>query len=189
MADEVEVQDPVDEEEDFSKWLAALGDDDEDEVEEEVMAETAQDDQKALKIANKTKNVVRDYITADKTEKMMEKFEATASEEARELFTIYSSGVDVEDPRQLKRIMDLAKTKAEAVKKGTEEEVATKAEQLARQLAKDDYGVGPISGAGSSTTPEEDWDRIAKLARAGNSHASFALFNALEANGESSVSG
>jgi len=179
MADETKAAE-VDEEQEFSKWLADLQT--EDGSEEEVT-----DEEDALVVAKKTQKVVSEFITEQKVDDMVDRFMADAPQDAKELFAIYRIGD--EDPKQLKRIMDLAMTKSAETKKASPEEaeeeetVEAKAEKKAVQIAKENYGVGPISG-GSSSTPEEEWDGVSKRIRAGDTHLAFAAWNSLPANGE-----
>ena len=177
MAADPEVQ--VDSEDaEYDKWLAALEEDDEPEVTEaEVQAE--HEDDKALKVARSTQKVVSEYITEQKVEDMKDKFIASASDTAKELFAIYCTGN--EDPKQLKRIMDLAKTKA------AETEVDPEAvEKAATQKAQEAYGVSPL--AEGHAEPPDEWEEARKRIREkGDTHVAFQMWNSLPSSGESSV--
>lgn len=132
------------EDEDYDKWLAAL-EDDEDDAPEEAEVKAEREDDKALKVARTTQKVVSEYITEKKVDDMKEKFLAEASDTAKELFAIYCTGD--ETPKQLKRIMDLAKTKDAETQKtdaATDEEIAEQAEKKAAQIARESYGVSPL---------------------------------------------
>jgi hypothetical protein len=175
-AEETEVQ--VDSEDaEYDKWLAALEEDDEEEVTEaEVQAE--HEDDKALKVARSTQKVVSEYITEQKVEDMKDKFLSSASDTAKELFAIYCTGS--EDPKQLKRIMDLAKTKA------AETEVDPEAvEKAATRKAAEAYGVGPI--AEGHAEPPDEWQEARERVRQGDTSLAFKMWNSLPTSGESSV--
>ena len=178
-AEETEVQTDSEDAE-YDKWLAALEEDDEVVTEEEVKAE--HEDDKALKVARSTQKVVSEYITEQKVEDMKDKFIASASDTAKELFAIYCTGS--EDPKQLKRIMDLAKTKA------AETEVDPEAvEKAAAKKAQEAYGVAPISQNGP-VAEEDPWDKAREKVRAGGSEGdrlAFKMWNSLPSSGESSV--
>jgi carbonic anhydrase len=182
MAD-IEQTTEVEESEDvaYDRWLAALEEDDEVEF-EEVPEEVNRDDKRALKVAQQTKHVMEGFLTEQKVEDMKDKFIASASDTAKELFAIYCTGD--EDPKQLKRIMDLAKTKA------AETEVDPEAvEKAAAKKAQEAYGVSPISQNGP-VAEEDQWAKAREKVRAGGSegdHFAFKMWNSLPASGESSV--
>lgn len=179
MAEETEVT--AEETDEFGKWLDELADDDEP-SDAEVKAE--HEDSKALKVAQQTKKVVTEFITEQKVDDMTEKFLATASDTAKELFAIYRTGD--EDPKQLKRIMDLAMTKAAETEKPEPEVDEEVVEAKAAQMAKDAYGVGPIAG-GRASTPDDEWASARARVRRGDTHTAFAMFESLPGNGEVTV--
>ena len=107
MAEETQNNEVVDEE--FEAFLAGLDDD-----------EGGEQEDKALKVAEKTRQVVKEFITEQKTDDMLDKFTASAPEEARRLLDIWRKGD--EDPKQLKALMELATTKASEAEKPVDEE-------------------------------------------------------------------
>lgn len=179
MADET-AQTEVTEEEQFSKWLDGLAEEDDPAVEE------AEEEDDVKQIALSAKASVEALRTEKELDAVVDKFLAGASDTAKELFTIYRTGD--EDKRQLKRIMDLAVTKAAETEK-TDEQITSEAEKLADQKAKQDYGVGPISGGQPATqaTPQEYFDAQRETIRKkGDMHAAFGLWNALPPESEAS---
>jgi len=177
MADETVL---TEEEEQFGAWVDEL---EADVMEAEAEADHEDEREEEQKVARKTEQ----FVTKEEfqIEKMEASFEKNASDEAKELFSIYRMGD--ESPAQLKRIMQLAVTKADetAKRKGVpEEEVERVASEKAAKMAQDEYGVGPISGGSSGKqTPEEVFDALRAQAKAGDTHAAFVLFNGLPATG------
>lgn len=177
MADEVDT--PIgDDDDDFTRWLA--------ELEDEETAAVAPEDDKALKVAQQTKKVVSEFITEQKTEEMVDKFLAEASQDAQDLFTVYRTGD--ESPKQLRRLMELAVAKASQIKGG--DDVERRAQELADKKAREDYGVAPVGSSGGAPpremSAEEVYDQLAAQARQGDTHASFLLWKNLPAESPAS---
>lgn len=172
----------AEEEEDFyATWLEELETDPE-VIEAEEKAERA--DVKAIKtVAAKVNELVERDNERTRAE-LRARFEAEADEEAKRLFTIYSANKDLDD-QQLKALMQLAKTNSAEAKK-TEEEIEARAEQKAEKIARDEYGASPIApGSGSrEVSPQQYFDQEReKIRTKGDTHAAFALWNALPADG------
>jgi len=161
---------------------------DPDAVEAEEAAD--QEDESISKIAKQTDRKVQEFITEQKIDKKLDKFNSSASPEAQELFAIYRTGDESE--KQLDRIMQLAITKSSEARKGTEhvDDSELTPEQQAQKIAAEQYGVGPVSG-GTSVPAEEElvgvFDGLKEKGRKGDSHSSFLMFHGLPSNGESSV--
>jgi hypothetical protein len=175
-AEEAEVQ--VDSEDaEYDKWLSALEEDDEEVTEEEVKAEH-EDDRELKRLAHRQDKII-ERMTEQEAASMKDKFMAEASDTAKELFAVYCIGD--ENPKQLKRIMDLAKTKA------AETEVDPDAvEKAAAKKAQEAYGVAPISQSGP-VAEEDPWDKAREKVKAGDSHTAFQMWNSLPSSGENSV--
>jgi hypothetical protein len=172
MADEQTV---AAEEEAFGKWLADLeGDEDEETEDEEVP------------VVERLEKKVDTLVKEKQTEEIIDKFMAGASEDAKRLFGIYRRGD--EDPKQLKAIMELAVVKAGEAAPASEE-VEEQAEKKATQMARDAYGVGPISGgqaASGEMTAEQYFDSLRERTRKGDMHAAFEAWNKLPPESEAS---
>lgn len=163
MADDIETT----EDEAFGKWLADLSGDDEEQV-----AEVDEETPAVERLEKKVDTLVKEK----QTEEIIDKFMAGASEDAKRLFGIYRRGD--EDPKQLKAIMELAVVKATEAAPAVEEQ----AEKRADQIAREQYGVGPISGGQPSSgemTAEQYFDQRREQARKGDMHAAFELWNKL----------
>jgi hypothetical protein len=155
-----EIQAPEDEQE-FAQWLDEL-----ESEEDKAVAVAEREDKQAQKPVQANKAQRDDEAVVTRTEYLTDKFLATASDQEKALFAIYSHGV--ETPREMQSAIDLAKTNAAEAAKVMGEEVEEKAEEKAKELAKSEYGVGPISGGSSSDlTPEEQqkvdlWGKVQK---------------------------
>jgi len=155
MADQLEKTD-----DDFIKELMEMEEDEGIVAEAEREAEA--EDEKAAK-ASHTEYVTRSEYAAEKElEKLESTFAAHASDEEKELLAIYRTGDEA--PKQLKRLMQLAHTKAAEAKKAPDpEEVEKKAAELAQNM----IGTSPLSGGVGAETPEERqrtdlWGRVAE---------------------------
>jgi hypothetical protein len=173
MAEETQTE--VSEEEAFGKWLADMqGPDAEEEAEEteEVPA-----------VERLEKQVVA-LVQERKTDEMYDRFKASASEDAQRILQTLTT--KDETPEQLKAKMELAMVKANELAALT----APQAEEQAEKIAKEQYGVGPISGgkaASGEVTPQQYFDQERERVRAGDMHAAFELWNQLPPESEASL--
>jgi hypothetical protein len=146
MADNIEPQ--VDAE--AEDWLAqALAEEDENEsgVVAEAEREAEEQDEKEAKghqVAYLTKE---EYRAEREIEKLDKTWEANASEVEKNLVAIWRRGD--ETPAQLKKLMQLARTKAAETAPSAEE-----VEKKAAEIAQNELGVGPIATSG---TPRASW--------------------------------
>ena len=161
------------EDESYDAWLAALEDDEEDApAEAEVKAE--HDDDKAMKVARKTQKVVTEFVTEEKIKSIDERFGATASDDAKRLVAIWRRGD--EDPKQLKALMELAKTKTAETAPDPEA-----VEKEATRKAREAYGVAPLA-QGTAVEPDE-WEEARERVRRGDTRQAFAMWNSLPGSG------
>jgi hypothetical protein len=135
------------------EWLS-LAEDEEDEVDK--------GEAKALKAAKTALKATSELKNEMKVEKILDRFEASATEEEKRLLGIYRRGD--EDPKQLQGLIDLVQTKTkEAAKDDEDDEAATK---KAEEIAREAYGVGPLQTGRPAATPDKSpeellYDRIA----------------------------
>lgn len=168
----------------YDEWVDEL----ESPEEDAAVAAAEHDDDKAAKQARVKKAHDEEDGVVTKAEYMADKFLSGASEEEARLFAIYRRGD--EDARQLKGIIELAKTKAAEAAKALGQEVEEKAEKLADKKAADAYGVGPLAPGAPSRemTPQELFDaRKAKAKETGSSHSFYELYRDLPAEAEASA--
>jgi hypothetical protein len=150
-----------DEEQEFAQWLDEL-----ESEEDKAVAVAEREDKQAQKTDHQQKAKHEEEAVVTRTEYLADKFLTTASDQEKKLFAIYSRRV--ETPREMQDAIDLAKSSAAEAADLMSAEVDEKAEEKATQIAKEDYGVGPISGGSSSDlTPEEQqkadlWGKVQK---------------------------
>jgi hypothetical protein len=162
------------EEEAFGKWLTDMqGPDAEEEA--EVVEEKDGEVSAVERLGKKVEALEKEK----QTEAIIDKFESSASEDAKRLFGIYRKGD--EDPRQLKAIMELAVVKAREAEPAAEE-VEAQAEKQAEKIAKEQYGVGPISG-GSKAEEDDGWEKAREAVRQGDMHTAFKMWESLPPTG------
>jgi len=162
------------EEEAFGKWLTDMqGPDAEEEAEEP-------DETPAVERLEKKVDAL---AQERKTDEMYDRFKASASEDAQRILATLTT--KDETPEQLKAKMELAMVKANELAALT----APQAEEQAEKIAKEQYGVGPISGGrgvSDEVTPQQYFDSLRKKTREGDMHAAFEAWNKLPAETEAS---
>lgn len=168
MAEETTVVATEDEDAAFEAWLNE--EDEEEEVQESVEKEYAKEDDRALKTAKETKQMFAKYVKEERVEKKVDSFLDAASDTEKELFAIFRKGD--EDEKQLDRLIELVKTKANVAegKFVSEEEIEEKAAEKAAEAV----GPGPLrQGARTKTDPRAE--RYEKI-RQGDVHATVEEF-------------
>lgn len=173
----------TEEDNEYKAWLADLTDENETEaVADEAEDEAEAEEMKALKVAIGVSKKLDQRIEEERIEKLVDKFEAGASDAAKELFAIYRKADMTE--KEVKGLIQLVSTKAQEAQKGPDPEAVQKA---ADEVAKQQYGAGPIRQGQTPSAEEElvaEFDRLKEKARKGDTHAAFLLFNGLSGNGE-----
>lgn len=146
----------------FGKYLEELEDEGEEVAASVADAEAEADEAEEKEAKQRKAKEAKEYVTKDEYEvsKLDDKFEKSASDEEKELLSIYRRGD--ENPAQLKKLMQLVHTKVqEAHKKDEPDEEAV--EQAAEELAAERYGAGPISTKRKKVDEEQEIiDAIAK---------------------------
>jgi hypothetical protein len=159
-------------EEAFGKWLDGLNTEpDEDEPD-------AEPDEDPLEIAKRAERKADAMATDRKIDDIEQGFEKHASETAKRVLATLRTGD--ETPKQLKAKMELASVKAKEIDglETPKEDVETKAAELAKEA----YGVGPISPgqASAEDTPQQVFDRKReRIRKAGDTHTAYELFRDL----------
>jgi hypothetical protein len=172
MADEESVA-AVDDEVAFAKWLEGLQSE-EDEAEE---PEETEEEPDALEVAQQTKKRLEEMEQEKKVEALVDKFMETAPDDAKRLFGIWRTGK--EDTKQLKGLMELAAVKARETVPSDES-----AEEKAKKIAREQYGVGPISpGVASEKSEDELWEEARQRVRRGDMHQAYKMWESLPATG------
>jgi hypothetical protein len=164
----VEMAEDMDFEDQLLAELEGLDFDDEteEELQEEVETKFSKKDEKMVGAVKKTKEILSKHIEEEKSEKMINEFMTSASDNTKFAFNVLLRGD--ETPAQLKKVMEAATQKGLALDEKenppapTEDEVDKKAEEKAEKIAKDAYGVGPIQSGRPPDEREELLDRVAK---------------------------
>lgn len=169
MADETAV-DTFDEDEEFEKWLAEA--DEEEDMQESAEVEYVKEDDKALKTAIETKRMVAKHFKEERVEKKVDAFLASASDTEKELFAIFRKGD--EDDKQLDRLIELVKTKANVAEGKIAGEIDEEVEGKAAEMAQEMIGSGPLKqGARIKPDPEAAEREMLERIAAGDMNALF----------------
>ena len=168
MAETVEVN----EEEAFGKWLEGMNS-------EEEQPEVVEEEEDPVELVKKVDRKMDALIAEKKTDEMVDEFMARAPEGAKDLFSIWRKGD--EDPKQLKALMELANVKDQETAAQTAPVIEEEAEQKAAEIAREQYGVGPISSAqqGPALTPEQRQyaEYVEKVEKSGDAKALLSLLS------------
>ena len=161
-----------DEKGDLDFLLAALEDDDGEDLAEIEEKKYEKEDDKALKIAKATAEFVTKTEKTRQAEKQYETFMATASDTAKEIYAVLAD--DDMTPTEMKKVIDAANRKAASL----EEKLAATApedEARARKIAAEAWGVGPLDTTGGRTGKDQ-YEELVAASKKGDKNASFALF-------------
>lgn len=140
-----------------------------DSLEGNEQEQAEREDRKAAEDKALSRKEFQEWRNEQKVDSLLAEFKKNAGDDAVKLYDIYSHGVDMSDPKQVKRLMDLAIANASSVSANTsidEAEMEQEVERRAAEKAASDYGTGPISGGSPAgeETPQEYFDRIRKEA-------------------------
>lgn len=167
---EVDTQVTMNEEDDddFLRALIDGDDEDDDEVQEEVEQRYAKNDEKLLKSVKRQQEVLVKHIEEERTEKLLEQFEGSADETAREWFAVMRTGK--EDYKQLKGLMTLAKQKSQALADKNAAPVEELAKEQAKKIAAEEWGAGPLVGGADTSQKDAEEEQMKRIAN-GDIHA------------------
>lgn len=154
-----------------------LEDEPDEEAQEEVEQEYQRRDEKTAKTARLTKDALLAHIEDEKVDKEVEEFLTSATENQREVFSVFRTGK--ENPAQIKRVIEVARQKGTVLdeKLGVaKQEVDAAAEEKATEIAAKQYGAGPLPPGQNPTPQDEEKAMIEEIGKGNQDALVAALF-------------
>lgn len=139
----------------FGKYLDELEEEGEEVAAAVADAEAEAEEAEEKEAKQRKTKEAKEYVTKDEYEvsKLDDKFEKDASDEEKELLAIYRRGD--ENPAQLKKLMQLVRTKVQEAHK-KDEPAEEEVEEAAAAIAAERYGAGPISTKRQKVDEEQE---------------------------------
>ncbi len=166
-----------DEKGDLDFLLAALEDDDGEDLTEVENKKHAKEDDKLMKRVELLTEIVTKNEKQKQADKLYETFMAEATPEAKELYTVLAD--DDMTPSQMKKVIDACNRKAEQVREklGVLDVAVEDEKAKVRQEAEERWGSGPIQTGQSIPTDKEkdEYEALHKRNLAGDIRATADL--------------